>query len=72
MRRITGLIARLMLKAEKGKPASQKFWTHRPFTRVVFWGSDQRGVLAYIEKNQLEAVGFIKYIPRGYKIPNTA
>lgn len=69
IRRITGLIARLMLNAEKGKPSLKKFWTHRPFTRVVFWGIDLRGVAAYIEKNELEAIGFTNYIPRHYKIP---
>ncbi len=36
IRRVTGLIARLMLQAEKGKPSQKSFWTYRPFTRVVF------------------------------------
>ncbi len=66
IRRITGLIARLMLQAEKGKPSQKSFWTYRPFTRVVFWGKDYRGVFNYVQKNILEAIGFIEYIPRGY------
>ncbi len=66
IRRLTGLIARLMLGAEKGKPSQKSFWTHRPFTRVVFWGRDYRGVCSYVQRNILEAIGFIDYIPRGY------
>ncbi len=66
MRRTTGLIARLMLNAEKGKPSQKSFWTYRPFTRVVFWGKDYRGVYNYVQRNILEAIGFIEYIPRGY------
>lgn len=66
IRRVTGLIARLMLDAERGKPSRKSFWTYRPFTRVVFWGRDYRGVYNYVQKNILEAIGFIEYIPRGY------
>ncbi len=66
IRRVTGLIARLMLNAERGKHSRKSFWTCRPFTRVVFWGRDYRGVYNYVQKNILEAIGFIEYIPRGY------
>ena len=67
IRRLTGLIARKMLGAEKGRPGGTSFWTHRPFTRVVFWGRDYWGVKNYIVRNILEAIGFIPYTPRGYK-----
>lgn len=70
IRRVTGLIARLMLNAEKGKPSQKSFWTYRPFTRVVFWGRDYRGVYGYVQRNILEAIGFIEYIPRGYPFRN--
>ncbi len=66
IRRITGLIARLMLNAEKGKPSQKSFWTYLPFTRVVFWGKDYRGVYSYVQRNFLEAIGVIEYTPRGY------
>lgn len=82
-RSITGLIARLMLSAERGLAAAKKstddsmkmtsneirkinFWSHRPFTRVVLWGRDFKSVYNYVEKNILEAVGFLSYVPRGY------
>ncbi len=66
IRRLTGLIARLMLDAEKGKSSPISFWTHRPFTRIVYWGKDFRAVTAYITRNALEAIGFINFIPRNY------
>lgn len=33
IRSVTGQMARLILKAEKGRPHSQSLWTHRPYTR---------------------------------------
>lgn len=74
IRRITGLIARLMLKAEKGKPSQKSFWTYRPFTRVVFWGKDYQGVYKYVQKNILEAMGFVDSISGGdlYRARSTA
>ncbi len=76
IRRITGLIARFMLQKQRGialngnqiqKPLKNKlsFWSQRPFTRVVIWGRDYKTVFNYIEKNILEALGFIPYMPRG-------
>lgn len=67
IRRLTGLIARLMLKAEKGNPSKISFWSHRPFTRIVFWGRDFKTMSAYITRNVLEAIGFIDYVPRSYR-----
>jgi REP element-mobilizing transposase RayT len=64
VKKITGLIARKMLKAEKGSPARESFWTYRPFTRVVYWGRDFRSVMSYIKRNILEAIGAIAYTPR--------
>ena len=61
-----------MLGAQRGaakiKTKADRFWTLRPFTRVVYWGRDERSMLAYTETNQLEAIGFIPYTPSGYKI----
>lgn len=72
IRRITGLIARLILNAEKGRASKMSFWTSRPFTRIVFWGRDYTAVTAYLEKNALEAVGFLAYTPRSYPIISSA
>lgn len=72
IRRITGLIARLILNAEKGRASQISFWTSRPFTRIVFWGRDYSAVTTYLERNSLEAVGFIAYTPRNYPYISTA
>jgi hypothetical protein len=37
----------------------QRFWSQRPFTRIVSWGKDFDSVLAYVKLNSLEALGFI-------------
>lgn len=68
IRAATGLIARLTLGAERGKAKGQKFWDAKPYTRIVEWGRDFRGVCAYILQNTLEALGFIPYQPRGRKV----
>src|SRR5687768_17989457 len=64
IKRITGLIARKMLLAERGSPSKESFLTHRPFTRIVKWGKDFYGVIKYIEQNILEALGVISYTVR--------
>ena len=64
IRSISGLIARLILKAERGDPKSVQFWEKRPFTRIVEWGRDFKGVCQYLLQNTLEAMGFIPYQPR--------
>ena len=40
-------------------PEGQRFWSQRPFTRVVSWGKDFNSVLAYVKLNSLEALGFL-------------
>ncbi len=83
IRRITGLIARLMLKKERGLAGSKQakdiklknklsFWSQRPFTRIVKWGRDFKIVFNYIDKNILKALGFVAYIPHTFKINVTS
>jgi REP element-mobilizing transposase RayT len=64
VRAITGLIARLILKAEKGASKSIQFWDKRPFTRILEWGKDFNVISSYLLQNILEALGFIPYKPR--------
>lgn len=64
IRSVTGLIARLFLQAEKGRPSGERFWTHRPFTRIVEAGRDFFGLQRYIEKNELEFWAGVRYRPR--------
>jgi hypothetical protein len=72
IRAISGIIARIVTGAERGRGKALKFWDARPFTRVVEWGRDLRNVCAYLRQNTLEALGFIAYKPRkspgGYKL----
>jgi REP element-mobilizing transposase RayT len=58
MRAISGLIARLILKAERGNKKGIKFWDARPFSRIVNWGKSFGICVRYVEKNILEAVDF--------------
>lgn len=65
-----GLIARKVMGTERGRaqtpfpdkslqPKRIRFWSQRPFTRVVSWGRDFDSVLAYVKLNSLEALGFL-------------
>jgi hypothetical protein len=40
-------------------PQGQRFWSQRPFTRIVSWGKDFNSVLSYVKLNSLEALGFL-------------
>lgn len=74
VRAISGLIARLVLGAERGSSKNVQFWERRPFTRIVAWGRDYKKVCNYLLQNTLEALGFILYQPRktGYPVRSTA
>ena len=67
IRSISGIIARLILGAERGSAKGLRFWDKRPFTRIVEWGRDFHNVSRYLLQNTLEALGFIPYRPRNYK-----
>jgi REP element-mobilizing transposase RayT len=71
IRSISGLIARIILKKERGKAlatmpsasleklSSENFWDARPFTRILKGGlRDLHNTCAYIGLNKLEALGF--------------
>jgi hypothetical protein len=66
---LTGLIARVTLGAQRGKSKGLKFWDARPYTRIIEWGKDYRGVINYLIRNALEALGFIPYQPRSTRPP---
>jgi REP element-mobilizing transposase RayT len=57
LRAISGLIARLVLQAEKGAAKRIKFWDRRPFSRIVSWGRAFNACYRYVSRNVLEAVG---------------
>lgn len=58
---ITGLIARITLQVERGKSKGLKFWSEKPFSRIVLFGRDYKSVCSYILQNTLEAMGLIPY-----------
>lgn len=68
IRAISGLIARAVLGVERGKSKGLKFWDKRPFTQIVEWGRQYRNTCKYLMQNTLEALGFIPYQPRKYKM----
>jgi putative transposase len=65
IRATSGLIARVVLKVERGKAKGLKFWDKRPFTRLLSWGRDYKITCDYLLQNTLEALGFSPYKPRG-------
>lgn len=68
VRSLSGLIARMVLGAERGSAQGLKFWDARPFTRIVEWGRDFKNLGFYILQNTLEATGFMPYQQRNSKV----
>ena len=70
IRVITGLIARHVLKSQRGAAGESKaagyeknqFWVARPFTRLIAWGRDYEHITRYMKKNINDAKrGFIPW-----------
>lgn len=80
LRSITGVIARIVLGAERGRAklaGAARFWDQRPWTRVIAWMRDFANVKKYVQQNFNEAMGFTPYKPRkqalsGKKYSSTA
>lgn len=72
VRVITGLIARQVLKAQRGPAAESsavahkktQFWVARPFTRLIAWGRDYEYITRYMKKNINDAKRY--FIPWGF------
>ncbi len=61
---ITGLIARQVTKAKKGKPFG-RFWTNLLYSKLLKGGKRQFQIVReYIIQNTLESLGLIAYRPR--------
>ncbi len=62
IRAISGLIARLILNAERSRKRvqehAQRFWSQRPWTRVLSSFKESRILANYIYINQFEQLGF--------------
>ena len=61
LRALSGMIARKVLGAEKGRKANLGFWDSRPYSRIITWGREFWSVLGYVERNALEAAGRLSY-----------
>ena len=68
LRVVTGVSARRALGAEKGRGKRQKMWDARPYSRVLSWGREFENVLAYIERNILEALRRIRFVARDQSV----
>ncbi len=58
--------------SEEQQGKEQQFWQMRPFSRVLTWGRDFKTACAYVQKNTLEALGFLQFSrkkARGRKSP---
>lgn len=74
IRSISGLIARHVLKKERGpqnadnsfRKKRSTFWVARPFTRLISWGNDYKFVTRYIEKNRNQAKHH--FVPWGFDV----
>jgi REP element-mobilizing transposase RayT len=47
----------------KTKTDKNRFWDHRPFTRIVDWGRAYKTTMNYLNKNKIEAIGFGRWVP---------
>ena len=64
LRALTGILARVVTGARKGRPIDGKFWDALAFTRIVEWGRDFKNVIYYIVRNELEELGVLAYSDR--------
>jgi REP element-mobilizing transposase RayT len=69
VRALTGIVARLVLGAQRGHAKDTKFWDTLPFTLIIEWGRQFRNASDYVLQNFLEAEGIINPVPRKRKPP---
>jgi hypothetical protein len=67
IRAISGLIPRIVMGCERGQASIlDQFWDARPFTKILEWGRQFKGLKRYFLKNRLEAIGFTNQGAREY------
>lgn len=64
IRHLTSEIVRTL--SQRAQNQLKEFFTHRPYTRIISWGKDFKGVLDYLILNKMEIFGLrpTKIIPR--------
>lgn len=68
LRALPGRIARQVLGRESLCGQSIKYFTSRPYSRILTWGREVRNVKSYIERNIWEASGKIRHQKRSKPI----
>jgi REP element-mobilizing transposase RayT len=61
LKAVSGIIARLVLGAQRGAARKVKFWDQRPWSRIVKWKKDFNGAKKYVIQNFNKALGFVAY-----------
>ena len=54
LKTVSGLIARQVTQARRGKPFGKRFFDELAFTRIVQGARDLRGLIGYLFKNEIE------------------
>ena len=57
VRALSGIVARIALRAKHSRTQGLRFWDRRPWSRIVSWGDGFETVLLYIERNTMETLG---------------
>lgn len=65
------LASKMKKWAKKLNIKYNKFWENRPYSRIVHFGKHFQQCLGYLEKNTLEALGFVAYAPRNHSVYKT-
>ena len=58
LRAISGLIARISLGAERGKPVDKQFWESKPYSKILDTEDELKRVYSQVMQKKPEATGF--------------
>lgn len=72
LRALAGITARIATGAQRGSAKGVKFWTKRPWSRMVSWGRDYKIVYRYVCENimavwGIEAVADTERLLQGWR-----
>ena len=64
---LSSKIALRIAGAKKGAKLLKKFWDHIPWSRIVEWGKAFFAARDYVEQNEMESHGVVRYKRRKRK-----
>lgn len=67
LRTLASRVACVVLQSKKGREKNIRFWTKRPYSRVLSWGRELSNVLRYVSRNIKESFGQMSYVSRSNK-----